>query len=47
MANSHLIAAAPTMYKALKSLVGLLDSDVPIEVGCHCTDSGDSFVECA
>lgn len=39
--------AARDMYEALKDLVGLLDSDDPVEVGCHCTDSGDALVVCA
>lgn len=39
IANANLISAAPDMYEALKALVALLDSDDPIEVGCHCTDS--------
>jgi len=35
-----LYKAAPAMYEALKALVSLLDGEDPVELGCHCTDTG-------
>jgi hypothetical protein len=32
---------------ALRGLLELMDSEDPVEVGCHCTDSGDGPVKCA
>lgn len=46
-ADAYLIAAAPDLLQACKDLVALLDSNEPIEVGCHCTDSGNGPVKCA
>lgn len=44
--NAYLIAAAPELLEALKELVLLMDADDTVEVGCHCTDSGDGLVMC-
>lgn len=35
------------MFEALQGLVALLDSDGPVVVGCHCTDTGDALLTCA
>jgi hypothetical protein len=37
--DARLIAAAPDLYEALERLIDLLDSEEPITVGCHCTDT--------
>jgi hypothetical protein len=31
---------------ALEGLVGLMESDNPVEIGCHCTHSGDAPIVC-
>lgn len=35
------------LQEALKGLVNLLGTPDPVEVGCHCTDTGDSTITCA
>ncbi len=39
-ANARLIAAAPEMFAALRDIVSLLDAPDPVQVGCHCTETG-------
>ena len=44
--NQLLLEAAPDMYEALKGLIDLLDADDPGEVGCRCSNSGDTPIIC-
>jgi len=44
--NIQLMATAPELYEALKNLVGLLNSEDTLEIGCHCTDSGEGLIKC-
>lgn|GEM_PF-3227225 len=47
LSNPQAVAEAiPEIVEALKSLVALLNSGDPVEVGCHCTDSGEGHVVC-
>lgn len=42
-ANANLIAAAPDLLAACKSLVELMDSEDEVVVGCHCTNTDTGF----
>ena len=35
-----------TTIKRVVALVVSSEKEDPIEVGCHCTDSGDAFIQC-
>lgn len=45
-ANAILFTVAPELLNVLKELVLLMDVGDPVEVGCHCADSGDGLVMC-
>ncbi len=45
-ANALLMIHAPGMYAIIEELVSLTECEDPVEVGCHCTDSGEYIVKC-